>query len=295
MESTERPRDIEAALNAGALAAEPHVAANDRVQVLTHVLPNTDGAARVEHTLIDFEGTQDHPRQRRGTVRVADLDSFLAYLDDHKDDRTTVWVSPDGRKMIGVLDDHAPGEDDDTARAGWGRHRVEYDLMLSPEWEFWKRLDGDLVEQETFAEHIEDGSGEIVNPNAATMLEVATYFQATRGGAFKSAKLLTSGAVQLTNDVEVAAKAGVSGQLEVPSEFELAIAPYVGGQPYKVRAHFRYRIPGGGGSLRLGYKLVRPADILRDARDELAAKVREAHPRTFLGTPRGVDLPAVVS
>lgn len=299
--------DTDAAILAGTALAEPtttrHAPVVDglakvderQVTVLSHVLPSTEGTAKLEHTLIDFEAVMEQPSRKRGTVKVADLASFLAYVDEHGDDRTTIWVAPDGRKMIAVLDDHAADDGEGNHGANWGTHRVEYDLLLSPEWEFWKRLDGDLVAQEVFAEHVEDGATEIVKPDAATMLEIATYFQATRGGSFKSAKVLQSGAVQLTNDVDVAAKAGVSGEIEVPQEIELAIAPYVGGQAYKVRAHFRYRVPPAGGELKLGYKLVRPADVLRDARDQLAAQVREKHDRTYLGTPRSPESLAIVS
>jgi hypothetical protein len=67
---------------------------------------------------------------------------------------------------------------------------------------------------------------------------------------------------------------------------ELGLAPFVGEDAYRISARLRYRIRGG--DLLLGYRLDRPADVLRDAVDGIADRLgqRFTLDRVFVGRPR---------
>jgi hypothetical protein len=60
------------------------------------------------------------------------------------------------------------------AAPGWGDHRVAPGPAQDRGVEALAALDGKLVEQEPFAEHIQDGLTEIAEPAAADLLEVVT-------------------------------------------------------------------------------------------------------------------------
>lgn len=275
--------DLQAVVDAGASAAAPHPLGDDgRYYVVT-------APRGAEASVIDLEQqrewTRTRPRRAAGRFTVHDADSFVAYLARHDTAEAEVWADLGRQRLTAVLNAHGrtdPPERVDTADppradgpeadtvAGWQDHRLELDLRQTPEWQAWTALDTKLCEQAELAEHIEDHVDTIIEPTGATMLELVQHFHATTGVTFQSSKALSSGERQLTYRENVEASAGKTGQLTIPATFNLALAPFDGLDPYKVRARFRYRMTGG--RLTIGYALNRPADVLRAAfTDQLTA------------------------
>jgi uncharacterized protein YfdQ (DUF2303 family) len=243
------------------------VAAGDQDVAHIYVLHDSDGRARIE--TVDLTSYLDRPVSKRGSVAHYTGESLAAYVNAHRvDPHTALYADVAAKKIVAILDghgQHTPGEQaigappTDDHSAGWGRHTSSLTVRNTPEWDHWRRLDGKLVDQQTLAEHILDGAGEITSPAAADMLELAESFQATSKVDFESASRLDSGQRRFTYSETVAAKAGRKGQLDIPTEFTLGVAPFEGSPAYSVTALFRYRI--NGGALAVGYKLVRPADV----------------------------------
>jgi uncharacterized protein YfdQ (DUF2303 family) len=148
-------------------------------------------------------------------------------------------------------------------------------LQLRPtdHWRHWLSLDGQLVRQQQFAEHIEQGLVEIVEPAAAEMLEIAQHFQANTTASFQTSRLLSNGQVQLKYIEDVDAKGGAAGQLDIPSTFTLALQPFEGSDQYRVTARLRYRVAAG--QLTIGYQLDRPRDVLQAAFDDVVNEIAE--------------------
>jgi uncharacterized protein YfdQ (DUF2303 family) len=265
--------DVQAAVDAGLQIAAPQRI--DPREVYDRVVPA--GASR---ETMDLERFLPRPRRTRGQVQLATVDDFARYVARHDDPAsTTIWVDTSGQ-VVAVLDDHTQ------EGPQWGEHRANLLLTRTPEWEHWLRHDGQLLSQEAFAEHIEDGLAEIVTPDGATMLEVAQSIQGTRTAEFQGAHRLANGTVGFAWVEEEKARAGQKGDLEIPERFELAIAPFLGEGAYKVRARLRYRV--GGGNVKLGYRLDRPHAVLRDAVDQIADRLthRFQGDRVFVGRPR---------
>jgi uncharacterized protein YfdQ (DUF2303 family) len=225
----------------------------------------------------DVEHFLPQPRRRRGTYRPATVDAFVDYTRRLANETTTVWVHPTSGRIVAVIDDHTPTE------AAWREHTVELALQETPEWRYWLGADGRMMSQEEFAEHVEGGLEEIVNPDAAVMLEVAQTFHASTSAQFRSSTRLASGEQRLQYDEEVKAAAGGSGDLTVPTELVLAIAPFVGEDPYRVTARLRFRLRAG--TLTLGYRLDRPEAVQRDALSKIADRLGEQFTNTYLGEP----------
>lgn len=226
--------------------------------------------------VIDLEAERDKfeyadkPRRKAGTYKVHDAASLVAYLDKHADADTEVWADTVAAKITGVLDANGNTGIDDARHE---QHRVEYSVLYTEAWKAWKALDGKLVDQSAFAEHIEDRAIDIVRPSAADMLELAQSFRATSDVTFKSSKRLSSGERQLEYREQVDAGAGRDGQMEIPETFDLGLKPFEGAEAFKVVARLRYRIVNG--HLAIGYKLERPEDIIRDAFLSVVQKVQE--------------------
>jgi uncharacterized protein YfdQ (DUF2303 family) len=247
---------------------------------VTEVDPSKVLAVRGDQDIkvLELEHLLPAPRRARGEYKPATVDSFVAYVTKHLDrEHTTIWVPPLGGSIVALLNDHAPGE------PAWRDHKARLVLQHTEEWKRWTALDGRLVDQQTFAEHIEESQLDIVQPDAADVLEIAESFQATTSSQFKSAQRLATGQVHFTFVEDVEAKAGLNGELDIPTKIELSIAPFLGERACAITALLRYRVREG--KLSIGYKLVRPTDVIRDAIDLIAERLQETFPRVYLGEP----------
>lgn len=247
------------AIDAGIALAEPQEVTDG---LFTLVVPA--GASVKEVDVKAFEDKYaDKPRRKTGTVHVQSAASFVEYLQKHGLSATEVWADPARKGLVGVINAHAGSDTSlDEGFAGHGDHRILLELIPTPEWTAWLAGDKKWMGQQAFAEHLEDNAADVVIPDAATMLEIAQTFHATTGTVFKSAQRLHSGEVTLNYEESTGAKAGEKGDLEIPTEFTLAVKPFAGqDDTAEVVARFRYRIRSG--ELSLSYALVRPEDHAR--------------------------------
>jgi uncharacterized protein YfdQ (DUF2303 family) len=229
--------------------------------------------------IIDLEDRLPSPRRAKGVYVAATVESFIGYAKHHESpEKTTVWIEPTAGRIIAVLDDH--GDEG----PNWGQHRIKLLLTPSDEWVRWKSRDGRLGSQQEFAEHIEESQLDIVEPDGATVLEMAESFHATTSAQFKSAQRLATGEVQFAYVEEVNATAGKKGEIDIPKSITVALAPFLGEEVVPIEALIRYRVRAG--ELAIGYKLVRPDDVVRAAIDMIAGRLRGEFERVYLGEPR---------
>lgn len=270
----------EAVIATATRAARP-AALDERSRFYSIVSPS--GEVKV----IDLEARRtellDAPRRKTGTYSVHDADSFMAYLLKHGDDQSEVWADTTRNLITGVLDAHRDSESAAGTHARHEDHRVQYGVILTDAWRAWAANDGRLLDQVDFAEHLEDRSLDIIEPSAADMLEIAQTFHATTGVTFDSSTRLSSGERQLTYREQIDATAGRTKQLEIPEKFKLAIRPFEGATPFGVTARLRYRIVQG--HLKIGYKLERPADVLRESFLEVVSTVQASIVEANLDIP----------
>lgn len=237
-------------------------------QVYPHIFTQTrrkaDGSW--ELATLDAESWANAPRRKRGRIRVASTESLASYVNLHATTGTTLYANADGITVEAILDDHAgdgPHHRD---------HRVTLTLIRTPGCERWLDAHAKYLEQEAFAQLIEDGLAEIARPDGATLLEVAQSIRATKSAAFRSDKRLTTGRVQFQWVEDVTATAGADGNLEIPEMVTLVFEPFYGAEKVQVDARFRYRIRDG--KLHLGFWLVRHEEALRDAFAAELARLR---------------------
>lgn len=215
---------------------------------------------RIEH--LPWERSHPRPFAKRATRAFNDTASFVDYVKAHAVvGETTVFVSPStayARASVeAILDDHSAD------KAGWGDHTAGLDLPVSRQLVTWKGYDGKYLGQIEFAEFIEANLPDIVEPDAATLLEVVTSLQSTNRVSFDSAIRLDNGQVQVKYHEDVSATAGAAGSLEIPQTFTIAVPVFEYGPRYAVKARLRYRVREQ--KLVLAYVLERLDDIERNA------------------------------
>lgn len=261
----DQENNAQAVIDAATRAAEPHTL--DEAYRF-HTLVSPDGTIKV----VDLNAERDKaefandPRRKTGEYRVHDADSFVAYLAKHADTDTEVWADAVAAKITGVLDAH---QVDDPRHEG---HRVIYGVLLTEAWKRWTEFDGKPLAQEDFADFIQERAIDVVTPSGADMLEVAQTFKATVGVNVESSVRLSTGQRQFVYREDIDGKAGKTGQLEIPETFVLALRPFEGADAFKVTARLRYRISSG--DLKIGYKLERPEDVIREAFLSVVTKVQ---------------------
>ncbi|GAA2946526.1 MULTISPECIES: DUF2303 family protein [Streptomyces] len=237
---------------------------------------------RGEFRQIDLTGPEHtgKPPRKTGTTVVRDVDSFMAYFDKHGNDDSEVYADVERRTITAVLDAHT------AKNARWGSHRLELRLRETSAWRAWLSMDGQLVPQAAFAEFVEDNLVDLVEPTAATMLELAESFEVTTSAEFQSSQRLDSGARKFSYVEEQTGKAGHKGDITIPATLTLALRPFEGSEPYKVIARFKYRLDKAKGELRLGFKIERPADTLTAAFEDIRTLIDSDVPMAVLnGAP----------
>jgi uncharacterized protein YfdQ (DUF2303 family) len=246
----------------------------------TYAVPTATGVQ-----VIDLD-TDEHrrreganPRRKTGNVALTEHASFATYVNDHGvTGASSLWADRDQGRIVAVINDHGTHALDD--EPDWRDHRATLTLRLTPAWKAWASASGQFVDQAAFAEFLEDRALDVVDPDAARLLEVATSIEATKSAAHKNAVRLESGEVRVRYEETIDARAGQAGELTIPSRIELALSPYEGMDPYRVTARFRYRL--GNGQLRLGVVLDRPEDVVRAAFGDVVDAVSEATGFTVL-------------
>lgn len=232
-----------------------------------------------EHVLVDLERYQDQPRRKRELVELHESGSFAAYVSRHRSEpMSTLYADLANHRIVAVLNDSAAQE------PGWGDHRATLKLTRTRPWMLWTGLDGKALNQEQFAEHIEAGLQEITDPEPAAMYELAQTFQASISAHFGQASKLRDGKRALHFEESIEGRAGSQGDIEIPKEFQLAVAPFEGGPTYDLVARLRFRIREA--KLTLSYHLVRPEDVLKAAFDDVVSAIEKGTGiEAFLGTP----------
>ena len=244
---------------------------------------DNDGGVRIT----DTDSYAPGPRRAAGRRIVTDAYSFVSYLDRHGNEQTEVYADKVASTVVAVLDSHT-GSDKPN---GWQQHTVKLELVKTIPWLAWMARDlttvgrGAWFNQEEFAEFIQERATDCIKPDSATLLELATSFQANNKVDFKSAVNTGSGQVNLGFNETITAKAGQTGNIPIPTELKLRLRPYIGGPIYNVTAQFRFRL--NGGDLRLGFAIVRPQDILDAAFTDIVDEIRDGKSETVVLT--GID------
>lgn len=224
------------------------------------IVPDGYRVENLEHTLAN-------PARLSGTTKVRDAAAFAMVVNADKSEATRLYRTVEPPQFVAVFNDHSS-----SGRPGWGDHRAVYDCPKSPEWKAWTGKHKAPMKQSEFAQFIEDNLPDIIDPDGATMLEIAKRLTAKKKVNFTSGLRLDNGEIQFQYEEEIEGRAGPKGQFTVPQTFTLGVSVFENGPRYRVTARFRYRIADGG-ELVLWYDLERAHKIIEDAVDELRLQI----------------------
>jgi len=195
------------------------------------------------------------PRFLTASPIFHETSEFVAYVSLFKQPGTRIFSTKEG-VFHAVVDYHqAP------SAQKHGDHTAALVLLRSPEWNIWKNHSEQKMDQNAFAEFLEDNAADILNPGAEAMLEVANGLHATTGATFRRAINQSNGQVQFQYDENIDARVA-GGTKEVPTTFQVGVRPFYGTERYSIDCRLRYRI--NGGALSFHYKALH-LDALTEA------------------------------
>lgn len=212
-----------------------------------------------DYNAVDLSRFMPAPIRHENLIKVTTADSFIAYFNKFSNADSVVKFSVSNQLVVGIIDFGGA----DTPQ--WKDHQVKYSCPFSKQWVAWSGSDKRRMDQESFAEFIENNIDDFNAPAGAQMLEIATKFQLIRKATFGSSMKTSTGEFQFAYSEE-----NQKGTIEIPSEISLGLAPFEAGQHYEVKARIRYRLREG--LLHFWYELISPEEILKDAFND----VREA-------------------
>lgn len=220
-----------------------------------------------------FDAWRTAPESKTGSARVTTLESFIDLTNRHSILHSAIFANTDWRQpsLTTVIDYHqlhgipdAEGEKVSAplyhSPAEFGRHRVEYKFPLSEEWKAWVGTDKQVMNQQAFAEFIEDHISELASPHE----DEVSYWEEKLGGKVaypNELKLLSIGlkvhaSTRVANSVTLQSGEGEitwaeehrdmkGDKLVVPSLFIIQLPPFFMGEAIRVPVRLRYRVREG--------------------------------------------------
>jgi uncharacterized protein YfdQ (DUF2303 family) len=219
-------------------------------------------------SLDQFDKLRERPRRLKGTVTTHTPQSFIDYVERFRDEHTVITADLHERRLSAVLNYHE-------AKGGprWGDHIVVYQCRETVEWKTWIGAHDKPKAQEAFANFIEENIPDIATPPGAIILELAENLQVKKEVTFSGKVNRTTGGRQLLFD-EAVEGSSRKGEMKIPDEFTLVIAPFDGSEPQELKARLRYRVDGG--KLAMWVSLDRPHKLVEAAFDRIVVRVEEA-------------------
>lgn len=188
---------------------------------------------------IDVERFMATPNRAHGTTQLDTPASFVDYTNRVAPATFDLYADIDARQVVAVLN---PQRCDGPT---WQDHRAVLTLGRHPSWRRWLDVDGKLLTQEQFAVHVQECSGDIAEPPAMDLLEIAETLTLNVGAKVSSAVRLRDGQRHLVFDETVDAKAGYEREVDVPERLSLHVPIFEGCDPEEITVRLLYRSRDG--------------------------------------------------
>ena len=200
------------------------------------LVPDGQGSTK----LIDLTQYAPRPRSNMREMRVSDVPSFVAYVNKWKTDETVVTIADD--QASAIIDYGRPA-----AGVGWGVHKCAVWFQHAPEWELWTGNADSWLTQRGFAEFLEENAGDVLDPDAAGLLEIVTDLEGHSNATLKNAVRLDNGQRELTYIEDINVTSGSkAGNVVIPTSIKVALRVYKhDAQPRALTALLKYKVVDG--------------------------------------------------
>lgn len=218
------------------------------------------------HTVQALDKLLENPTRKVGNPAFIKSTAFCEYVNEQKEESSRLYVTSP-TQVLCVIDHHA------ASAAGWGQHRVTFNLTKTREWLLWNANDKVQKGQREFAQFIEDNMDDVCKPSGGELLDLIRTVKASQN-------LDCSGEIDEKGDTKSASfviqtrtKAGAKSELDLPQEFTLLISPYEGGEKLFVKARLRLKIQEP--KLLIWFELVKVEAMEKSALEDIVDSISE--------------------
>ena len=206
-------------------------------------------------TIQSLEQFQVAPNRSRGHHVFVETSSLADYYTEHSAPGTMVEANYKGGKIKVTLDGDAP------AAPGFKDHTATFQAEVAPKLAAWLAISGKPLGQVAFGEFLEDRAVDVVQPDAATIMEMVMTFDATKKVSFKQSTRLSDGQRQFQYVEENETR----GAVTLPERITIRTPIYRGQEAQDVLFLLRYRIEDG--SLRFTVSMHNKDEVMQSAFD----------------------------
>lgn len=189
-------------------------------------IPNGD-----TYNVKEFGGDLPNPLHMTGAVSLHTSQALVDFVKTYKGTRdVAIYLDATQNKATAVFGHH--GAD----KAGWCGFKAELLFTLDPRFKRWLDLNNKWLDQQAFAEFLEDNGNNIAEPDASTLIDIISDLKVNKTVNVQSTRVLRNGDIRLQWD-ETSAETKT-----VPSEFKLTLPVYARQKTlFGVTARLRYR------------------------------------------------------
>lgn len=249
--------------------------------------PNGIGQLSLENITQQHTLAPPLPSFVKQNVTLQDEGSLVVYANKFKNNDTLLFADIAGDRIVAAIDYHnIPANNragsaevakaelaGDQPKAQLLAHSAVLHMPKSEEWTTWTGMDGKMVPQLDFVRFLEENAPDVVDPDAASLIEACRDMQALRKVNFTSVVRTESNNAERFEYVDEN-KASSKGSVEVPNAFKLDLPVYFNGKSYQLDARLRWHLDDG--VLRLGIKLLRADKLRQTVFKEIVGAISDA-------------------
>lgn len=212
-----------------------------------------------------FDAYRSKPERRKGIASFSVVASLIEHVNRFKDEDSALFASEGNLEasknptITAVLDYHRKGAAGDPR---FGEHRAAYAFPFSDEWKAWNNVDGEELDQQSFAALLEDRALDLTAPptdesdpalqiakalgaryaGPQKLMELAGGLSINEGRKVKQFHDASSGAARLAFETEHTDEFG--NPMDIPKLFLITIPVFKERPAYRIPVRLRYRISG---------------------------------------------------
>lgn len=245
-----------------------------------HKILVTDGAEGPD--VVDLRPFMPPPERIKQRAQLLTVDALLLYIARYGTTTSVIFANEPSAIYEVVFDYHSAIEDDNSGlERGDCEHTAVYTCPQSDQWKLWNAASGKMVGQLEFATFLENNLKDIAFPEPAAFMELALHFHIHKQATFESGQRLTDGSTQFHYSEDIKGSSNKkAGNIEIPAMIRISIPVFVDGHTYNLEARFKYRL--NEGQLSLGYDLIRPLDVYREAVKDVTTSIAKGAPSTMM-------------
>lgn len=209
-----------------------------------------------------LEQFQAEPDRIVANHLFVDVASLAAYLARFSTDATMICADYHVATISANLDGDQP--DAPSHKTHGARFQAQQSDILKA----WLKVSGKSVSQVDFGLFLEERAVDVVQPEAADVMDMVMTFDATKKVSFKSSQRLHDGQRQFQYVEENEAR----GAVTLPDHFIILAPVYTGMEPQRIKFMIRFRIDDG--KLRFQIDMHDRDRVLREAFDRCVDALR---------------------